>query len=227
MAFIHSPKLVTSGLVLCLDAANKVSYPGSDTSFYDLSDNANTGTLTNGPTFNAGNGGSIVFDGVDDYISINNSTSLQLTSTLTLSIWVYITATFNGRSLITKGPAVSDYDYMMYLTSNSTNISFYKKNSSGTVSFTSPPARTYINRWANIVITFNDTNVVQYDNSIAFVNTTFANSEIRTSSNSLRILSGWSGYTSGNLSMVQIYNRALSQLEVQQNFNANRTRFGL
>ncbi len=63
MAFIHSPKLVTSGLVLCLDAANKLSYPGSGTSWYDLSGNNYNGTLTNGPTFNNGNGGSIVFDG--------------------------------------------------------------------------------------------------------------------------------------------------------------------
>jgi hypothetical protein len=219
--------IINSGLVLCLDAANKNSYTSGSSSWRDLSGNNNNGTLTNGPIYSNNNNGIIVFDGVDDYISINDSTSLQLTSTLTLSIWVYITAAFNGRGLITKGPASSDYDYMMYLTTNSTNIQFYKKNSSGTVSFVGTSPRTYINKWKNIVITFDGVNVVQYDNSIPFLNTTFANSEIRTSSNSLRILSGWSGYTSGNLSMVQIYNRALSQLEVQQNFNATRTRFGL
>ena len=69
MATKYSPKIITNGLVLSLDAANNKSYPRSGTTWTDLSGNNNTGTLTNGPTFNAGNQGSIVFDGVDDYIS--------------------------------------------------------------------------------------------------------------------------------------------------------------
>ena len=77
MAFIHSPKLVTNGLVLCLDAANKLSYPGSGTTWYDLSGNANNGTLTNGPTFNSANSGSIVFDYIDDYIKGECEVALQ------------------------------------------------------------------------------------------------------------------------------------------------------
>ena len=63
------PDINENGLVLFLDAANRLSYPGSGTAWSDLSGNSNTGTLTNGPTFSAGNQGSIVFDGVDDYIS--------------------------------------------------------------------------------------------------------------------------------------------------------------
>ena len=55
MGISRGPKIVSSGLVLCLDAANKVSYPGSGTVWRDLSGNNNTGTLTNGPTFNAVN----------------------------------------------------------------------------------------------------------------------------------------------------------------------------
>ena len=57
--------IVTNGLVLFLDANNTNSYPGSGTSWYDLSGNGNTGTLTNGPTFSSVNGGTIVFDGID------------------------------------------------------------------------------------------------------------------------------------------------------------------
>ena len=66
MAFIHSPKISTDGLVLALDTANRKSYPGSGTVWNDLSGNGNNGSLINGPTFNGANGGSIVFDGVDD-----------------------------------------------------------------------------------------------------------------------------------------------------------------
>ncbi len=231
MGLHRGPKIITDGLVLCLDAADRKSYPGSGNIWYDRSGYQNHGTLTptvNGPIYNNANGGNVVFDGVDDYVSINNSSSLQLTSALTLSIWVYINAAFTAKGLITKGPASSDYDYMMYLSGNSTRIDFYKKNSSAIVLNTSTSTRTYINRWANIVITFDGVNVVQYDNSTTFLTTTFANSEIRTSSNSLRILSGWSsGNISGNLSTVQIYNRALSASEVARNFNAQRNRFAL
>ena len=70
MAFSFSPRIVTDGLVLYLDAANQRSYPGSGTTWSDISRGGNNGTLVNGPTFDPGNGGSIVFDGVDDYVSI-------------------------------------------------------------------------------------------------------------------------------------------------------------
>ena len=55
-------KMVTDGLVLCLDAANTKSYPGSGTTWSDLIE-SNNGTLVNGPTYSSADGGSIVFDG--------------------------------------------------------------------------------------------------------------------------------------------------------------------
>jgi hypothetical protein len=68
MALSHSPRIVTDGLVLCLDAANKRSYPGAGTTWIDLTANKNNGTLVNGPTFDSANGGSIVFDGTNDRV---------------------------------------------------------------------------------------------------------------------------------------------------------------
>ena len=59
----YGPKIVTNGLVLALDAADKLSYPGSGTTWKDLGGNAYDGTLTNGPTFTNAFGGNIVFDG--------------------------------------------------------------------------------------------------------------------------------------------------------------------
>ena len=67
MSYSNGPKIVTSGLVMYWDAANKKSYPGSGTTIYDLCGTYD-GTLVNGPTFSNTNGGVIVFDGVDDYI---------------------------------------------------------------------------------------------------------------------------------------------------------------
>ena len=64
------PDINENGLVLFLDAANRLSYPGSGTAWSDLSGNSNTGTLTNGPTFSAGNMGSILFDGTNDWINL-------------------------------------------------------------------------------------------------------------------------------------------------------------
>ena len=88
------PNIITDGLVLALDAANSRSYPGTGTTWSDLSGNGNSGTLTNGPTFNSGNGGSIVFDGVDDNISFSGNTfnySPGTSGEVSLEIWVYPT----------------------------------------------------------------------------------------------------------------------------------------
>ena len=64
--------IITDGLVLYVDAGNTDSYPGSGTTWTDISTNSNNGTLTNGPTFDSGDGGSIVFDGTDDYVDFGN-----------------------------------------------------------------------------------------------------------------------------------------------------------
>ena len=66
MGTSYNPRIVTDGLVLCLDAANKRSYPGAGNTWTDLTANKYNGALTNGPTFNSANGGSLIFDGTDD-----------------------------------------------------------------------------------------------------------------------------------------------------------------
>ena len=80
MSTLQSGHIITDGLVIALDAANTKSYPGSGTTWSDLSGNSNNGTLTNGPTFNSGNGGSIVFDGTNDYI---NTTIINVSNIFT------------------------------------------------------------------------------------------------------------------------------------------------
>jgi hypothetical protein len=71
LALSHSPSIVTDGLVLCLDAANPKSYPGSGTTWTDLSGNGNNGTLVNGVGYSGSNLGSLSFDGSNDYIQFS------------------------------------------------------------------------------------------------------------------------------------------------------------
>ena len=85
MAIFYNPRTITDGLVLALDAANTKSYPGSGTTWTDLSGNGNNGTLTNGPTYNSSNLGSLSFDGIDDYSTLTSNYTLS--AGWTLSFW--------------------------------------------------------------------------------------------------------------------------------------------
>jgi hypothetical protein len=220
------PNIVTDGLVLSLDAANIKSYTSGSTTWFDRSGNVNNGTLVNGPTFNGANGGSLIFDGVDDYIDCPTSPSLDLASDLTINIWTYATKSMTGVGLVTKGPLINDYDYMLYITANSTLIAFFKKNSLGiaeSMSFGS----SILNRWVNICFTKQGTTMRNYENSTQKNLSTFSTSDIRITSNSLKIGNGWSTAYGGNIPLVSIYNRALTAQEVEQNYNATKSRFNL
>ena len=85
------PNIIRDGLVLHLDAANEKSFRSGATTWFDLSGRGNNGTLTNGPTFNSANGGSIVFDGTNDHINMGNILNNVFAGTnvkYTISVWV-------------------------------------------------------------------------------------------------------------------------------------------
>ena len=89
------PNVVYNGLVLYLDAANNKSYVSGSTSWLDLTPNqSNSGSLTNGPTFNTGSGGNIVFDGTNDYIDFYAS---SLGTTTTVELWAKLGAGYSDR----------------------------------------------------------------------------------------------------------------------------------
>jgi hypothetical protein len=90
MATKYSPKVVNDGLVLYLDAANTKSYPGSGATWYDLSGNDNNGELIANPEYNTANNGNIILNGSTQYVTCGNSSSLNLTSSGSLSIWCKI-----------------------------------------------------------------------------------------------------------------------------------------
>jgi len=215
------PDIIESGLVLCLDAANKNSYRGTGTTWTDLSGNGNNGTLTNGPTFSAGNQGSIVFDGVDDYVEVSNASSLNA-STQTISVW-YNATTVPGRAatIVAKHDAIGSYNgYHMY-TGNGVEIKV------GTTTYYTGPGTGIAGVWYYLTLAYtSNSSLTCYVNGISSGTTALGNLSI--SSNPLRIGrsqdSFWSVFT-GRISQVSVYNRELSATEVLQNYNATKSRF--
>jgi len=88
MATRYSPKIITDGAVLYLDAANKNSYKGTGTTWKDLNGNRNNGTLTNGPTFSSTGNGAIAFDGTDDYVNSGYDLSWNNNNSVSIDFWM-------------------------------------------------------------------------------------------------------------------------------------------
>jgi hypothetical protein len=220
MSLTHSLKIVTNGLVLCLDAGSKKSYPVTGNVWRDLSGNGNDGTLTNGPTFSSANGGSIVFDGVDD---LANTNYLPPTGTnpRTISIWFKPNAVQNKNILgYGKGAPMEMWDILLY--EGSVGVHTYGSDNKASTPYE-------INKWQNIVFTFTAPTITSYMNGA--VKNNYSDATINTGSlYTLSLSKGVYGpyyYFNGSISNVKIYDRALTPQEIQQNFNALRGRYGI
>jgi len=232
MAGSAGPDLVQNGLVLALDAADKNSYRGTGTSWFDLSGNNYTGTLTNGPTFSGTNGGVIVFDGVDDYVAGGNLGSFY--SQGTISYWMYSTAVENYRNPFSTNYNGSNVGirFEQYTTASPYGgFSVVIGNDAGTYTgFSySPSAILTVNSWYNVVLVWN---------TVTNIATGYLNGDLKFNSShtywattlpAIAIGNGFSSarYFKGNVSSVEIYNRALTATEVLQNYNVTKTRFGI
>ena len=228
MATKYSPKTVTNGLVLSLDAANTKSYPKSGTTWTDLSGNSNTGTLTNGPTFSAGNLGSIVFDGTNDYISGTNNSSLQLLNDLTIGAWVKLGSGGNASQGIFE--KMININYSGYGITRQDDYFKFWTGGGGTFAYT------------NSNITYSSGNNWYYvvGRRMAGNNRLFINSILQTDSQSPPLSDSGEVYVIGryysniadyyfvgNIAQTSLYNRALTDAEILQNYNATKNRFGL
>ena len=127
----NDTRILRNNLVFYVDANIPTSHPGSGTTWTDLSGNGNNMSLINGPSYSTGYGnGSVYFDGSDDRGESTDSTSLSITSSITIIAWIYPTAATNSCGFIVKGNYnVYDWDYMFYISANSTQLVGYKKNS--------------------------------------------------------------------------------------------------
>jgi len=224
MALFHSPIIVTDGLVLCLDAGNPKSYPGSGTSWSDLSGEGNNGTLTNGPTYSSSNRGSIVFDGTNDYVSVSNSSSLN-SSTNTLICWAKSnTATWNEYGFLMSKRDV----FVMHPQINIKTVRLYYRLNNAWQSESVTPENITI--WNMYACSWDGTTLSAYLNG-NLINSGVKTGPLNTADTGVLEIGRDDGIGSrvfnGNISQVKIYNRALTAAEIQQNFNATRGRFGI
>lgn len=221
MGIARGPKIVTSGLLLALDAADKLSYRGSGTTWRNLASNNFNCTLTNGPTFSGANMGSIVYDGVDDSGTCNLVTSDA--NNVTLEAWFKIT-TLPGTIILYNGnSAASGYGFTHGAcgATSTTLYVFFGGLNCNVVSY----AGMTTNVWYQAVYTRTttpSTSNILYINGISRSTNTSSNPNAPAGTTSI----GDPGYP-GYISIARIYNRALTATEVLQNYNATKNRYGL
>jgi hypothetical protein len=213
MGIAYNPKTVTEGLVLCLDAANPKSYPGTGSTWTDLSGNGNNGTLVNSPGIS------------QQYFSFNGSgkrATITPVSIVTVSVWYARTdaeSATNWRSIFA------------HLTLNLHHLILQQSTyilgiwDGGFKSFGYTPPNDSIFR--NYVVTYNNgLNASLYVNG-EFISTVSTTMNLNT--NPIGSIGNWASgtYWAGRLNLPTFYNRALSAAEIQQNFNAARGRYGI
>jgi hypothetical protein len=215
--------VVTTGLQLYLDAGNASSYSGSGTAWNDLSGNSRNGTLTNGPTYSATNGGSIVFDGTDDFV--------QCSGSLTVTAATFVT-------WIRRNGNQGQYDGILF--SRGTNVTGMNLQVSNQIGYTWNDAGNTYNwqsgltipdsTWCMIAVSVTSTSATAYLCQTSGT-TTATNTVSHASSliNDIKIARDEfsTRYFTGNIAIAQIYNIALSANQVSQNFAADRERFGV
>jgi hypothetical protein len=224
VALSHSPSLVLPGLVLCLDSANPKSYPGSGTTWTDLSGNGNNGELVNSPTYNSSNLGYFQFV-TDDFARIANNTALD-TQTPTVEVWVKTNNTNQNGFWFEKGTVNAQYSLFQ-----EGSVIQWRMNIGGITNLSTTTA-TYMNtsNWYQVVGTYTSGTRRLYINGVQ-VNSDTQSGTIATNSGgmSIGVYGGFSGargyYYNGNLAACRVYNRVLTPQEIQQNFNALKSRY--
>ena len=221
--FFQTENIVRNGLVLYVDASKANSYPASGNTIYDLSVSGNTGTLTNGPTFSSLNGGTILFDNTNDYISFGTASSLKPTQ-LTLACFFRINA-INAPNVIAgkQGTGVGAASYALVVQNGKLNFRIESggiQDASYTFSDTS--------NYNYAVGTYDGSSLKLYLNGSLVGTATTSVSIVY--SDSYPLLLGYYANafaTNMNVGSLKLYNRALSATEIAQNFNALRERYNI
>ena len=229
MATSYSPSVVTNGLEIVLDAANRLSYPGSGTAWNDISGKGKNVTLVNSPSFDSANGGSIVFDGSDDYGSIAGGFyAITLGNgdlAWTTTAWVKSSTGVNGLghgSVISNSSGGPVYSMMGINASKIVYWSYYGGWYSNLGNTTVNNNVWHMLTWVN----YSDSTMQMFVDGVSD-SSTF--SSLSGNNNPLDIIGGsWAANFAGSIAYLSINKGvALTNSQVQQNYQALRTRFGV
>jgi hypothetical protein len=223
MGFYRGPQIVTSGLVMYLDAANPKSYSGTGTNWYDRSGGTSSGTLVNAPTFSTDYKGGITFDGTNQYVNCGNTISTQFTHTTTWSFSFFgkvLSQNTTYPGFILKGNPTAAGILVFYANLSGTTYIILKHNNDQP---TVVPITIGIP--FHYTVTYNGSGTTRvYKNGIYTVN---GSTIVSTETTSDLFLGTGEAY--GNVTMYNFmkYNIKLSDTQVLQNYNALKSKFNL
>ncbi len=220
MGLDHSPIIITDGLSVYLDPANTRSYSGTGLTIYDLSGSGNTSTLINGSTYLSNNLGTFIFDGTNDYISVNSLSNILSKTAYTKTAYFYVTD-FSTSNNIVSGGFSGQHAFWLQ------GLQKLYAGHNGAWSTVTGNTTLSLNVWYFGAVTYNNSSGWKLylngrEDGTSSDTTTFnGNQEILIGS-----YGGGNNFT-GRISKVQIYNRALTATEIVQNYNATKKRYGL
>jgi len=222
MAVGYNPSIVSDGLIFYLDAANKRSYSGSGLTANGLVGGIG-GTLVNGVGFGATNNGYFNFDGTNDYINVPSITSIS--GDFSVLVW-FRTSTSNGNTA-----RLVDFDYINGFWLGRSGGGGNPINWGGGIKESSDPYGIFLpfadNEWHLISsVRSSTTHYIYKDNLIASTSNTVSGTALTSSQLFIGAVPPGAPFN-GNIGQVQIYNRALTEQEILQNFNATRFRYGI
>jgi hypothetical protein len=213
-----TPSIITSGLLTHLDAANIASYSGSGTTWTDLSGNSRNGTLINGVSYNSSNGGTLVFDGINDYVTATTVTKSLLNRSFTMSLWFNSSSSSNMGLFSIEGNIDDGAPYLI-LQKNNTTLRWLVNN---TYQMTNT---ILLNTWYNVAITYNGTVWNVYINGA--LSNSYTGSDVGGgSAYYLFLANGYPAYADVKIPHFVAYNNPLSSTDILNNFNALKSRYG-
>lgn len=226
MGLNHSPKIVTNGLVLCLDAANIKSYPGSGSTWFDLSGRGNHATITGTPIGN----GTTNFTGTSSFATVTFNAN-DFTFDYEQTILLVLRPTENDA--VRRNPYNQAYGGGGTWThETSSGITYYygtAGNNAAPYAGIGSGMELLQNEWAIMATSRNSTSNFMrwYKNGILYTNAGASYPQVTTGTQNIQIGTGYAGSYIGNIDYVAVYNKSLATAEIQQNFNALRGRFGI
>jgi hypothetical protein len=223
---------LSTDVELALDAGNASSYPGTGTTWTDLSGKGRHATLHNDVGFSSLDGGALVFDGANDYVSRSSPSAAVVTwysGNYTIDVWFKssnFTETSNaGSPLVGHGNPDGNVEFWSFGPIANGKIQWYFY--SGVINRLISSTSIAINTWTNITFTKNGTTLTIYINGVSSASTTLNTSPMSDPTFRLLVGSVAGGRFSGRVGSVKVLNRALSSVEALQTFNNTKTRFGL